>query len=95
MKGVIWNSNGFADTAKHFALQEAVKENKLAFAAVLETGRSNFSTPFLKQLSGGADYAWYSLPTHGRSGGILAGFDDRVISVQNIVGGDFCVKFFC
>ena len=52
MKGIIWNSDGFGDTAKHFALQEAIRENKLAFTAVLETGRSNFSAPFLRQISG-------------------------------------------
>ena len=77
MKGMIWNSDGFGDTAKNFALQEAIRENKLSFAAVLETGRSNFSAPFLKKILGGAEYAWYSLPPHGRSGGILAGFDVR------------------
>ena len=49
--------------------------------------------PFLRQISGGSEYAWYSLPPHGRSGGILVGFDVRDISVQSIVSGDFCVKF--
>ena len=93
MKGLIWNSDGFGDTAKHFALQEAIRENKLAFAAVLETGISNFPAPFLRQISGGSEYAWYSLPPHGRCGGILAGFDVREISVQSITTGDFCVKF--
>ena len=53
MKGMIWNTEGLGDTAKHFAIQESIKENRLDFVALVETRRSNFSTPFLKQLAGG------------------------------------------
>ena len=69
MKGMIWNSDGFADSSKHFTIKESVSEFKLHFVAVLETGRSNFATPFLRQLAGGLDYEWSCLPPHGRSGG--------------------------
>ena len=39
MKGYFWNSDGFGDPAKHFAVSEAVREHKLDFIALLETGR--------------------------------------------------------
>ena len=61
--------------------------------AVLEIGRSNFSTPFLKQLAGGLDYEWSCLPPNGRSGGIIVGFNSAQLSVQSVVARDFCVKF--
>ena len=93
MKGMIWNSEGLGDTAKHHTIQETVREQKLDFVGLLETGRSNFTSHFLKYLAGGLDYAWYCLPPHGRSGGILVGFNSTSISVQNVVTGDFCVKF--
>ena len=93
MKGMIWNSDGFGDSAKHLAVQESIKEHILSFVAIIETGRSNFSAPFLKHLAGGFDYTWYCLPPRGRSGGILVGFNSNDLVVQNVVTGDFCVKF--
>ena len=90
---MIWNSDGLGDTAKHVMIQETVREQKIDFVAILETGRSNFTAPFLKQLAGGMDYSWYCLPPHGRSGGILAGFDNMSFCIQNVVTGDYCVKF--
>jgi hypothetical protein len=63
------------------------------FFAVLETGRDNFSAPFLENLSGGLDYIWYCLPPQGRSGGILVGFNTQTLKVKNVLSGDRCVKF--
>ena len=48
MKGMIWNSDGLGDTAKHIRINEIVRDQKLDFVALIETGRSTFSTPFLK-----------------------------------------------
>ena len=75
MKGTIWNSGGFRDTAKHLVVSDAIREFKLDFFAVIETGRDNFYTLFLRNLAGGLDYSWYCLPPQGRSGGILVGFN--------------------
>lgn len=61
--------------------------------ALLETGRSNFSNPFLRHLAGGLDFAWYCLPPHGRSGGILVGVNTTSLHVNRIDTGDYCVKF--
>ena len=41
MKGMIWNSDGFGDTAKHLAVNEFVREHRLDFVAIIETGRSD------------------------------------------------------
>ena len=90
---MIWNTNGFGDTAKHFTVSEIVREQKLDFVALIETGRSAFATPFLKYLAGGMDFTWYCMPPHGRSGGMLVGFDTSIFSIQNVITGDFCVKF--
>ena len=75
MKGMIWNSDGFGDSAKHLAVNEFVKENKLDFVAIIETGKSAFATPFLNFLAAGSDLVWYCLPPHGRSGGMLLCFN--------------------
>jgi hypothetical protein len=47
-----WNSDGFGDLAKHMFVKEVVREHKVDFfLAILEMGRSNFSSPFLNNLS--------------------------------------------
>ena len=75
LKGLTWNSEGFKDPAKHIFVKEAIREHRLDFIALLETGRSNFAVPFLKQLATGLDFAWFCLPPHGRFGGILVGIN--------------------
>ena len=93
MKENFWNSGGFRDSAKHSVVTDTIRDNKLDFFAVIETGRDNFAAPFLRNLSGGLDFVWYCLPPIGRSGGILAGFNAQTIGVKNMVSGDRCVKF--
>ena len=92
MKGMFWNSDGLGDTAKHLTITESVRDNKLDFVVLSETGRSNFATPFLNKVSGRLQYEWYYLPPHGRSGGILIRVNSTTLAVQNMVAGDFCVK---
>jgi hypothetical protein len=93
MQALIWNSEGFKDTAKHLFIQESIREYKLDFVALVETGRSNFSVPFLRNLAAGRDFSWFYLPPHGRSGGILVGVNLESLSVKNVDSGDFCIKF--
>ena len=46
LRGVFWNSEGFRDPGKHLFVQESIRERKLDFIALSETGRSNFATLF-------------------------------------------------
>jgi hypothetical protein len=94
MKGGFWNSGGFRDSAKHIFVNETIRDFKLDFLAISETGRDNFSSPFLNHISGGLYFQWYCVPPIGRSGGMLVGFNAETLSVQNIVTGDRCVKFY-
>jgi exonuclease III len=93
MKGFIWNSDGFGDTAKHSLIKETMKEQKLDFIVISETGRPSFSAPFLSNLAAGMDYSWFCLPPRGRSGGILAGINNASLMVTKVISGHFCVKF--
>ena len=74
-------------------VSETIRDFKLDFFAILETGRDNFAAPFLKHLAAGFDFVWYCLPPQGRSGGILVGFNSQTIRVKAIILGDRCVKF--
>jgi hypothetical protein len=56
MKGSFWNSGGFRDTAKHNFVNETIRDHKLDFFAILESGKGNFSAPFLQHISGGLDF---------------------------------------
>jgi hypothetical protein len=75
-------------------VKDTIKEHNLDFIAVLEMGRSNFSSPFLNNPSDGFDYQWYCVPPLGRLGGILVGIDAEILSVQDVIVGDRCAKFY-
>ena len=53
LKGMFWNSQGICDPAKHDFIQETVREQRLDFIALSETGRSNFATHFINRLAAG------------------------------------------
>jgi exonuclease III len=92
LKGMIWNVGGFRDTAKHLFVKESIREYKLDFIALLETGRSNFATPFLNQLAGPFSFSWFCLPPQGRSGGMLIGVNSDTLDVLKVTTGDFSVR---
>ena len=64
MKGVFWNSRGFADLAKHKFLAELVKE-QINFIALSQIGRDDFPDHMLKNLCGGHEFLWHSMSPHG------------------------------
>jgi hypothetical protein len=91
MNGTIWNTGSFRDQAKNSVVHDTIVEYRLDFFAVLETGRDNFSAPFLKNLCGGRDFLWYCLPLQGRSRGILAGFNSQTLKSKKCCGrGSVC-----
>jgi hypothetical protein len=93
MLGCFWNGEGFGDPTKHLFVRESIRDYKLDFFAILETGRYDFSVPFLRNISGGFYFSWYCLPPQGRSGGILVGVNNATLQVRKVVNGDYCVKF--
>jgi hypothetical protein len=93
MKGFFWNSRGLLDLAKYRYISDAVKEFKIDFIAVMETGKQDMSKTNLSRLSGGADFVWHCLPPKGRSGGILLGINATVLDLTMIVEGEFYLKF--
>jgi hypothetical protein len=93
MLGCFWNGEGFRDPAKHLFVRETIRDYKLDFFAILETGRADFSVLFLRNIAGSADFSWYCLPPQGRSGGILVGVNNVTLQVRKVVNGDYCVKF--
>jgi hypothetical protein len=65
MRDIVWNSNGFKDPKKHKFISDLMKENNLEFIAMSETGRSDFSPRFLKNLYSERDYLWHSKAPRG------------------------------
>jgi hypothetical protein len=89
MKGIFWNSRGLSDLAKYRYISEAVRDHKLDFLAIMETGKHDMSKVDLAWLSGGADFTWHCLPARGRSGGILLGAKVSALDISLIVEGEF------
>ena len=84
MKGIFWNSNGFADTKKYKFLSDLTKEKNLEFIAVSETGRANFPQSTLNNICASRDFLWHCMAPRGRSGGMILGVIEE---------GDFLIRF--
>jgi hypothetical protein len=95
MRGIFWNSRGLLDSAKSHFLAETASEQNLDFISLMETGRPNFTSQFLGNISGGMDFAWYCLPPHGRSGGILLGVNRNSLDVRKMEWGIMLLSFTC
>jgi hypothetical protein len=93
MKGIFWNNRGLSDLAKTRFLRETSEEQDLAFIALLETGKKDFSQDTLDNFSGGRNYVWHWTAPRGCSGGILLGVNLDVMDVGSIDDGEFFVKF--
>jgi hypothetical protein len=93
MRGIFWNSRGLSDLAKTRFLSETSKEQDLAFIALLETGKKDFSQDTLNNFSGGRNFVWHWTAPRGRSGGILLGVNLEELDVGGIDDGEFFVKF--
>jgi hypothetical protein len=93
MKGIFWNSRGLSDLAKTRFLRETSIEHDLAFIALLETGKHDFSQRSLNNFSGGKNFVWHWTAPRGRSGGILMGVNMDLLDVGSVEDGDFFVKF--
>ena len=91
MKGFYWNSRGLSDLAKYRYISDAIRDHKLDFVAIMETGKQHMFRSNLNRLSGNADFIWHCLPPRGRSGGILLGINSTVLdlSVHNCGRGIF------
>ena len=53
MNGIFENSRGLGDLAKHLNIAHHVRDYKLDFLAISETGRRDFPSTLLDRLSGG------------------------------------------
>lgn len=93
MKGLFWNSNGLRDQAKPRFLFDLTRDHNLDFIEILETKRKEFISQELSHFCANRNFHWSLSPPKGRSGGTLVGVDTEKFNVQNIVHGDFYVKF--
>jgi hypothetical protein len=62
MNGMLSNSRGLGDLAKHLHIAHCIKDHNLDFVAILETGRRDFSQRLLNRLAGGVDFEWTAQP---------------------------------
>src|SRR6185312_12161928 len=92
MKGFYWNSRGLLDLAKYKYISDAIRDHKLDFVAVMETGKQDMSRSNLNRLLGDADFIWHCLPPRGWSGGILLGINSTVLDLSIIMEGEFLLS---
>ena len=66
---------------------------KLDFIALSETNKNSFSTQCLENLCAGADLVWHWRCPRGMSRGMLMGINQGCFEIENIVDGDYHIKF--
>ena len=93
MNGIFKNSRGLRDLAKHARIADSIRDHRLDFVGISETGKRDFSASLLNRLSGGVEFTWRSRPPRGRSGGILLGVRTETMNVLASSDGDFHIKF--
>ena len=93
MKGVFWNCRGPQDLAKHTFLHDVAEDNKLDFIALSETNKNSFSTQCLENFCAETDFVWHWQSPRGMSGGMLMGINQGCFEIENIVDGDYHIKF--
>ena len=91
-RNLLENSRGLSDLAKYRYISDAIRDHKLDFVAVMETGKQDMSRSNLNRLSGDAYFIWHCLPPRGRLGGILLGINSTVLDLSIIVEGEFLLS---
>jgi hypothetical protein len=93
MKGFFSNSNGLRDQGKPRFLFDSTREHQLDFISLLKTKTKDFNSQELSHFCANKNFQWSWAPPKGHSGGILVGVNLEKFDVQNIVQGDFYLKF--
>ena len=93
MNDIFENSRGLGDLAKHLNIAHHVRDYKLDFLAISETGIRDFPNTLLDRLSGGVEFDWHSCPPRGRSGGMLLGVKTETMELMGRSDGEYHIKF--
>ena len=73
MIGLFWNIRGLGKIGRLPALVSHIKESHADIIGIMETEKENFTSGYLKSLTGLAPFDWTFLPASGSAGGILVG----------------------
>ena len=79
--------------AKHARIADSIRDHRLDFVGISETGKRDFSASLLNRLSGGVEFTWKSRPPRGRSGSLLLGVRKETMDVLASSEGEFHIKF--
>ena len=55
MNGIFENSRGLRDLAKHARIADFIRDHRLDFVGISETGKRDYSASLLNHLSGGVE----------------------------------------
>ena len=94
MIGLFWNIRGLGKIGRLPALVSRIKESHADIIGIMETKKENFTSGYLKSLTGLAPFDWTFLPSSGSAGGILVGAnsDCYTLIVGDILNFSVCVS---
>lgn len=86
-----WNCRGINSSRTRHLLKDLIIDNKVDLVAIQETKKEEFNNRCLQEISYRTD-KWIWLPSLGRSGGILVGWDSNKIKEISHSIHRFCVN---
>ena len=87
-----WNIRGLGSSLKHKEVRNMVRRFKCDILILCETKMELCSHSLLRNIGGGRLSQWEMLPSHGASGGILIGWDDKLVSFVDSQVGTFSLS---
>jgi hypothetical protein len=92
LTGFIWNRCGIRDIIKRYFILDTTITSSVGFIGIQETIMQEYPEAILNSLCGNLDFNWTSIPSRGRSGGILVGVNETTFQVLEKETRIYCVR---
>jgi hypothetical protein len=92
LTGFIWNRCGIRDIIKRYFILDTTITSSVGFIGIQETIMQEYPEAILNSLRGNLDFNWTSIPSRGRSGGILVGVNETTFQVLEKETRIYCVR---
>lgn len=91
MRSLFWNVRGIGKSARRLQLNEYIFNEKIDCVGIQETEKKDFSPSELREMSRNADFIWKWIPAVGMSGGIIMGFNNENLEIEDCILGVFSI----
>ena len=92
LKILSWNVRGLNAVDKRVAVKSIIKKSRADVVCLQETKMEVLGDEVVREVWGSRFIEWVSLPARGSAGGILLGWDKRVVVREGLEIGGFSIS---